>query len=128
MQASTFLEDKINQAGEGEEVVLLDMYLEERSDLCFVPEVDQERVLSIFEESKRFCSQLEDIIQRIPEERVVVERLEQLRGTLLPLLILTVQDGSFYYTIDDDKYVAEISKSSALRVLEHAFQMEDYQE
>ncbi|SOB74419.1 hypothetical protein BQ9231_00536 [Cedratvirus lausannensis] len=127
MQAQTFLEERLNQAGQGEEVVLLDMYLEERSDICFVPELDQDKVFAIFEQSKRFCSEVDYIVQNLPENYrlgVVSERLERLRAAFLPLLVLSVEDGIFYYNLADE-YQTEISKSSVLKILEHAFQLEE---
>lgn len=122
MQASTFLEERINQAGQGVEVVLLDMYLEERDDICFVPELDQEKVFNIFTQNTKFCAEVEFIIQSLPEDA----RLEQLRATFLPLLMLTLEDGVFRYALNRDEYVVEVSKDSALKILEHAFQLEGY--
>nr|WIL03814.1 hypothetical protein Cplu_92 [Cedratvirus plubellavi] len=130
MQAQTFLEERLNQAGQGEEVVLLDMYLEERSDICFVPELDQDKVFAIFEQSKRFCSEVDYIVRNNPEDArlgTIAERIEQLRTTFLPLLVLSVEDGIFYYNLANE-YQTEISRSSALKILEHAMQLEGYQE
>ncbi|SPN79279.1 Hypothetical protein BRZCDTV_255 [Brazilian cedratvirus IHUMI] len=129
MQASTFLEEKINQVGQGEEVVLLDMYLEERNDICLVPELDQEQVLGIFTQSKKVRDNLRDMMESLSNNVALLEtvyRLDQLRDALLPLLMLTVEDGVFRYSLNQDEYVVEISRESALKILEHAFQLEGY--
>ncbi|QIN54214.1 hypothetical protein [Cedratvirus kamchatka] len=124
MQAQAFLEEKLKQASDGEEVVLLDMYLEEADDICFVPELDQEKVFTIFEKSKRSSV---DMIKNIPEGH----GKELVRIAFLPLLILTVEMGdssTFRYTLNEDDYEVEISRNSTLQILEHAFQLEGYEE
>nr|WIL04589.1 hypothetical protein Cduv_109 [Cedratvirus duvanny] len=124
-RASLFLEEQINQAGEGEEVTLLRMYIEDKEDLCLVPELDQNKVCFIIETTLMFSSQVELAMHDlIGQGQANLDHLEQILHFTFPVLTLTLCDGLFHYNLDKE-YQVQISKNSALKILKHSLLEDD---